>query len=120
MQVRREGTGWHYRGQECPGRERHIVGEDTAQDRRQREGWEGALWVQMQDMEYEEIPAGTGKGAWSRRQDGRVDLWVTGGGEAVLQLQHRRDVGTGWGVEKDVQMRQGEAIWIEPRWMGRY
>ena len=27
-----------------------------------------------------EVPEGTGKGEWHRRQAGGVDLWVTGGG----------------------------------------
>ena len=51
------------------------------------------------------------------RGGGRV---VTGGGEAVLQLQHREDVGTGWGAERAVQMRPDRAVWLEPGCKGRY
>ena len=61
-----------------------------------------------------EVPEGTGKGEWHSRQAGGVDVWVTGGGEAVLQLQHRREVGTGWGAERAVQMRRDRAVWLEP------
>ena len=45
--------------------------------------------MQVQAMEDEEVPEGTGNGEWKRRQEGEVDMWVTRGGEAVLQLQHR-------------------------------
>ena len=38
-----------------------------------------------------ELHEGTGKGEWQRRQAGGVEVWVTGGREAVLQLQHRDD-----------------------------
>ena len=38
------------------------------------------LGVQVQALEYEEVPEGTGKGEWKRRQEGGVDVWVTGGG----------------------------------------
>ena len=74
----------------------------------------------MQEMEYVGVPEGTGKGEWQRRQAGGEDVWVTGGGEAVLQLQHRDDVGTGWGAERAVQMRTDRAMWLEPGWRGRY
>ena len=47
---------------------------------------EGVLGVQAQALEYEEVPEDTGKGEGQRRQEGGVDVWVTGGGEAVLQL----------------------------------
>ena len=67
-----------------------------------------------------EVPEGTGKGEWQRRQAGGVDVWVTGGGEAVLQLQHREDMGTAWGAERAVQMRTDRAVWLEPGWKGRY
>ena len=53
------------------------------------------LGVQVQEMEYMDVSEGTGKGEWHRRQAGGVDMWVTGGGDAVLQLQQREDVGTG-------------------------
>ena len=43
-----------------------------------------------------------------------------GGGGAVLQLQHREDVGTGWGAERAVQIRPDTAVWLEPGWKGRY
>ena len=43
-----------------------------------------------------------------------------GGEEAVLQLQHRDDVGAGWGAERAVQMRMDRAVWLEPGWRGRY
>ena len=61
--------------------------------------------MQVQAMEYEEVLENTGKGEWKRRQEGGVDVWVTGGGEAVLQLQHRDDFGARRGVEGAVQMR---------------
>ena len=78
------------------------------------------LEVQVQEMEYVEVPEGTVKGEWQRRQAGGVDVWVTGRGEAVLQLQHRDDVGTGWGAERAVQMRNDRAVWLEPGWRGRH
>ena len=74
----------------------------------------------MQEMDNVEVPEGTGKGEWQRRQAGGVDVWVTGGGEAVLQLQHRDDVGTGWGAERAAQMQTDRAVWLEPGWGGRY
>ena len=42
------------------------------------------------------------------------------GGEAVLQPQHREDVGTGCGAERAVQIRPDRAVWLEPGWKGRY
>ena len=95
IQIQTRSAGWWYQGQEGPVRERREVGEGTARDRKLRAGWEGALGVQVQAMEYAEVPEGTGKGEWQRRQDGGADVRVTGEGEAVLQLQHRDDVGTG-------------------------
>ena len=86
-------------------RERREVGKGTARDWKLGAGWEGVLGVQVQAMEYEEVPEGTGKGEGKRRQEGGVDVSVTGGGEAVLQLQHRDDLGAGWGAERAVQMR---------------
>ena len=118
--IQEGGEGWRYQGQEGPGRERRGVGGGTARDRKLRAGWEGVLGVPVQEMEYMEVPEGTGKGAWHRRQAGGVDVWVTGGGEAVLQLQHREDVGTGWGAERAVQIRPDRAVWLEPGWKGRY
>ena len=47
-------------------------------------------------------------------------MWVTGGAEAVLQLQHRDDLAAGWGAERVVQMRTDRAVWLEPGWGGRY
>ena len=41
-----------------------------------------------------------------------------GGGEAVLQLQHRDDVGSMWGAERAVQVRTDRAVWLEPGWKG--
>ena len=117
---RRGERGGGYQGQEGPGRERRGVGGDTARDRKLRAGWERVLGVQVQEMEHMEVPEGTGKGEWHRRQAGGVDVWVTGGGEAVLQLQHREDVGTGWGAERAVQIRPDRAVWLEPGWKGRY
>ena len=96
------------------------MGGGTARDRKLRAGWEGVLGVQVQEMEYMEVPEGTGKGEWHRRQAGGVGVWVTGGGEAVLQLQHRKDVGTGWGAEGAVQIRPDRAVWLKPGWKGRY
>ena len=78
------------------------------------------LGAQVQEMESVEVPEGTGKGEWQRRQEGGVDVWVTGGGEVVLQLQHRDDVGTGWGAERAVQMQTDRAVWLQPGWRGRY
>ena len=49
-----------------------------------------------------------------------MDLWVTGGGEAVLQVQHREDLGVGWGAERAVQLQSGQAVWMEPGSKGRY
>ena len=66
------------------------------------------------------MPEGMEKGEWHRRQAGGVDVWFTGRGEAVLQLQHREDVGTGWGAERAFQMRPDRAVWLEPGWRGRY
>ena len=74
----------------------------------------------MQAIEYEEVPEGTGKGEWQRRQEVGVDVLVTRGGEAVLQLQHRDYVGSVWGAERAVQMRTDRAVWLEPGWRGRY
>ena len=120
IQIQEMGERWWYQGQEGPGRERRGVGGGTARDRQLRAGWEGVLGVQVQEMEYMEVPEGTGKGEWHRRQAGGVDVWVRGGGEAVLQLQHREDVGTGWGADRAVQMRPDRAEWLEPGWRGRY
>ena len=79
------------------------------------------LGVQVQALEYEEVPEGTVKSEWKRRQEGGVDVWVTGGGgEAVLQLQHRDDVGAGWGAERAVQMRTDRAVWLELGWRNTY
>ena len=71
------------------------MGEGAPRERKLRTRWEGVLGVQLQALEYEEVPEGTGKGEWKRRQEGGVDVWVTGGREAVVQLQHRDDVGAG-------------------------
>ena len=54
---------------------------------------------------------------------GRQGGWTCGspgGGEAVLQLQHRDDVGTGLGAERAVQMGTDRAVWPELGWRGRY
>ena len=96
------------------------MGGGTARDRKLRAGWEGVLGVQVQEMEYMEVPEGTGKGEWHRRQAGGMDVRVTGGGEAVLQLQHREDPGTAWGAERAVQMRSDRAMWLAPGWRGGY
>ena len=120
ISIQEGGERWRYQGQEGPGRGRRGVGGGTARDRKLRTGWEGVLGVQVQEMEYMEVPEGTGKGEWHRRQAWGVDVWVTGGGEAVLQLQHREDVGTGWGAERAVQIRPERAVWLERGWKGRY
>ena len=86
----------------------------TARDRKLRAQWEGVLGVQVQEMECMEVREGTGKGEWHRRQAGGFDVWVTGGGEAEFQLQHREDVGTGLGAERVVQMRPDRAVWLPP------
>ena len=49
-----------------------------------------------------------------------MDLWVTGRGEAVLQLQHREDLGAGSGAERAVQLQSDRAVWMEPGLLGRY
>ena len=54
------------------------------------------------------------------KQGGRLDPWVTGVGEAVLQLQQRKDLGAGWGAERAVQLLSDQAVWMEPAWKGRY
>ena len=38
----------------------------------------------------------------------------------MLQLQHRDDLGAGWGAEVAVQMRADRAVWMEPGLRGRY
>ena len=113
VQIQREGAGWRYQGQECPVRERREVGEGSTRDGRQGVGWEGVLGVRLQRMEYEEVPEGTGRGEWNMRQEGRVDLWVTEGGGAVLQLQHREDLGAAWGAERAAQLHSERALWME-------
>ena len=120
VQIQRGAAGWRYQEQECRVRNRMEVAEGSARDRRQRAGTEGVLGVQMQKMEYEEVPEGTGKDEWSRRQEGGVDLLMTGGREAVLQLQHREDLRTGWGAKRAVQLHSGHAVWMEPGLKGRY
>ena len=47
-------------------------------------------------------------------------VWLTGGGEALLQLQHSEDVGAGWGAERAVGLQSGQAVWMKPGWKGRY
>ena len=78
--IQEGGERWGYQGQEGPGRERRGLGGGTAQDRKLRAGWEGVLGVQVQEMEYMEVPGGMGKGEWHRRQAGGVDVWVKRGG----------------------------------------
>ena len=95
IQIQGRGERWWYQGQEILGGRGGELGGGTARDRKLRAGWEGVLGVQVQEMEYVEVPEGTGKGEWRRRQAGGVDVWVKGGEEVVLQLQHRKDVGTG-------------------------
>ena len=79
VQIQTGGAGWRYQGQKCAVREQREVGEGSARDRKQRARWEGVLGVRVQKMEYEELPKGTGKGEWNERQEGGVDVWVTGG-----------------------------------------
>ena len=62
IQIQERGAEWWYQGQEGLMRERREVGEGTTRDRKLRAGWEGVLGVQIQMMEYEEVPEGTGKG----------------------------------------------------------
>ena len=120
IQIQEGGAGWRYEGQEGPMRERREVVEGTARDRKLRARWEEVLGVQVQAMEYEEVPEGTGNGEWKRRQVGGVDVRVSRGGEGVLQLQHRYDLGAGWGAEGAVRVRTDRAVWLEPGWRGRY
>ena len=49
-----------------------------------------------------------------------MDAWLTGKGDAVLQLQDRDDMGAGWWAEEAVQMRTDLAVWLERGWRGRY
>ena len=74
------GAGGGTRDKRVPGGRGGEWGGGTAQDRKLRAGWEGVLGVQVQEMEYMEVPEGTGKGEWHRRQAGGLDVWVTGGG----------------------------------------
>ena len=69
IQIKETGARRRYQGQEGPMRERREVGEGTARDRKLRAGSEGVLGVQVQAMQYEEVPEGTGKGEWRRRQE---------------------------------------------------
>ena len=62
IQIQERGAGWRYQGQEGRMRERREVGEGTARDRKLRAEWEGVLGVQVQALEYEEVPEGMGKG----------------------------------------------------------
>ena len=105
VQIQGGGTGWQYQGHASPVRERREVGKGSARDRRQRPGWEGVVGVQMQKLEYEEVPEGAGKCDWNRRQETAVGLWVTGGGEGVLQLQRTEDLGARWRTERAVQLQ---------------
>ena len=73
IQIQERSEGWRYQGQEGPMRERREVGEGTGRDRKLRAGWVGVLGVQVQALEYEEVPEGTGKGEWQRRQEGGVE-----------------------------------------------
>ena len=59
IQIQERGTGWRYQGQEGPMRWRREVGENTTRDRKLRAGWEGVLGVQVQAMQYEEVPDDT-------------------------------------------------------------
>ena len=112
IQIQGGSAGCLYQGQGGPMKERREVGEGTARDRKLRAGWEGVLGVQVQAMVYEEVPEGTRKGEWQSRQQGGMDVWVTRGGEAVLQLQYRDDMGSVWGAERAVQMRTDQAVWL--------
>ena len=76
--------------------------------------------MQMQKMEYEEAPEGPGTGEWNSRQEGGVDLWLTERRGAVLQSQHREDLGAGWWAETAVQLQSAQTVWMEPGWTGRY
>ena len=78
--IQEGGERWRYQGQEGPGRERRGVGGGTARDRKLRAGWEGVLGVQVQEMEYMEVPKGTGKGDWHKRQAGGGRVGHRGGG----------------------------------------
>ena len=74
----------------------------------------------MQGMEHENGPEGAGKGeldleTW--RRNVHVGDRVV---EAVLQLQHRRDLGARWRAERDMQLQTGKALWMEQGWSGRY
>ena len=55
-------------------RERREVGEESAREWKQRGGGKGLLEVQVQRMEYEEVPEGAGRGEWNRKQERGLDL----------------------------------------------
>ena len=70
VQIQGRGTAWQYEEQECPVVDRREVGEGSARDKRQKVGWEGVLGLQKQQMEYEEVPEGAGKGEPNWMQEG--------------------------------------------------
>ena len=70
-------------------------------------------------MQYEEVPEGTGKGEWKRRQERGVDMWVTGGERRCYSCSTGMTFG-GRGAERAVQMWTDRAVWLEPGWRGRY
>ena len=84
IQIQGRSAGWWYQGQEGPMRQRRKVGEGTARDRKLQARWEGVLGMQLQAMEYEGLREGTGKDEWQRRQDGGLDVLVTGGGRGSV------------------------------------
>ena len=78
--IQEGGESRRYQGQEGPRRERRGVGGGTARDRKLRAGLEGVLGVQVQEMEYMEVPEGTGKASGTGGRQGRWMCGSQGGG----------------------------------------
>ena len=119
IQIQERGAGWRYQGQEGPMREGREVGEVTARDRKLRAGWEGVLGVQVQAMEYKEVPEGTGKGEWKRRQERGVNVWSPEGERRCYSCSTGMTWEPDGGAERAVPMRTDRAVWLEPGWRGR-
>ena len=108
IQIQGRGERWWYQAQEGPGRERREVGGGTARDRKLRAGWEGVLGVQVQEMEYVEVPEGTGKAEWQRRQAGGLDVWVTGGARRGYSCSTGMMWGPGGGQREQSRCKRTE------------
>ena len=67
-----------------------------------------------------EVPEGTGKGEWHRRQAGGLDVWVTGEGGGGVAAAAQGGCGGGVGGRGAIQIRPERAVWVEPGSKGRY